>query len=160
MDHEDLQFRIRSMHDYRTDTDEIVRLLERCEASNLQSVVNESSKTEKSKTIFHCEFTDFLWCMEQYPESYCMELVDPKDGRIIFVVTVHVKRVHVGPRLMNMSFSRLARMDPTRRGQHLAMNLLLQSAPIITNLGLDFSQGYTSATNSPSLNLQRTALGS
>lgn len=96
--------------------------------------------------------------MEQYPESYCLQLVDPTDHRIIFAMIVNIKRVHVGPHIMLSSFARLARMDPLRRRQHLTMNFMSKIQPFMESLGLDFGQGYTLASNKPSLHLQHTLL--
>ena len=159
MDDSDLIIRIRSMQDYRQDSTELVDLFQRCEATNKESA-SMTDRQKKSMSLFHCEFTDYLWCMEQYPESYCLELVQSNDNKIIFTTIVNVKRVHLGPHLTVSAFARLARMDPERRRQYLTMNFFLQIEPFMQSLGVDFGLGYTLATNNPSLNLQRALLKS
>jgi hypothetical protein len=98
--------------------------------------------------------------MEQYPESYCAPLVDPIDDRIIFTFVANVKRVHCGEHLMTAIFSRLGRVEPYRRRQHLIINLFSQNEQVFECLGYDYSQGYTLTTNTPSLNLQQMIFGS
>ncbi len=94
-----LAFRLRSMYDYHEDRSALIDLFRRCEATNQASVLMGIGH-EAASAGFHCEFTDYLLCMEQYPESYCVQLVEPTDSRIIFVFVCHLKRVHFGEGIM------------------------------------------------------------
>jgi hypothetical protein len=152
-------FRLRSMYDYGEDRSALFDLFQRCEATNHMPASMSSGHTAPSPD-FHCECTDYFWSMEQYPESYCGQLIDPIDDRIIFTCVGNIKRVHYGEHLMTAIFGRLTRVEPDRRRQHLIINLLPQAAQVSECIGFDFVQEYTLTTNSPSLTLQRTLFGS
>jgi hypothetical protein len=98
--------------------------------------------------------------MEQYLESYCAVLVDPIEDRIVSASVGNLKRVHYGEHIMTAVFGRMLRVEPGRRRQYLAKNLLLNFMQAIQCTGLDFTQGYTLTTNNPSLTLRQTVWGS
>jgi len=143
------------MYDYHEDQSALIDLFRRCETTNQASALMSIGHAAASAG-FHCEFTDYLLCMEQYSESYCVQLVEPTDGRIIFVFVFHLKRVHFGEDIMTLVFGRLLRVDPDYRRQHLVIDLALQKTRAVEHsIGFDFGQGYTQITNIPSLTLQR-----
>jgi hypothetical protein len=98
--------------------------------------------------------------MEQYSESYSTLLIDSINDRIVSAAVGNLKRVHYGEYIMTVMFIRMLRVEPSRQRQHLAKNLLSQVVKVMECLGIDFTQGYTRATNIPSLTLQQTLWGS
>jgi hypothetical protein len=125
-----LVFRLRSMYDYHEDSSALNDLFQRCEAADRMSASMSTGSTALSSG-FHCEFTDYLWCMEQYSESYCGQLVDPLvENRILFICIDNLKRVHYGEHIMTAVFGRLTRVEPSRRRQHLILNLFSTVAKV------------------------------
>ena len=145
------------MHDYHEDRMALIDLFKRCESTNQKSA-SMSNNNSTPPIAFHCEFTDYLWSMEQYPESYCIELVDSTNGRVLFACVYNFKRVHCGEHIMTLAFVRLARVDPDRRRQHLIIDFVPKIVEAFQHKGLDISQGYTLHSNIPSLTLQRDVL--
>jgi hypothetical protein len=147
------------MYDYHEDRSALNDLFQRCETTNQMSASTNTGSIAPSSG-FHCESTDYLRCMEQYSESYCGQLVDPIDNRIVFICVGNLKRVHYGEHIMTAIFGRLTRVEPSRRRQHLIMNLFSTVVQVTEYIGFDISQEYTLTTNIPSLTLQRTLWGS
>ncbi|CAF1401942.1 unnamed protein product [Adineta ricciae] len=97
--------------------------------------------------------------MKQYPESYCFTLMEPTDGRIVAIAAVNLKKVQFGFYLMNVAFARLGRVDPNQRRKYLLTTLFSHMSQWRSVRHIDYSQGYTSVTNLPSLSFQRRSLG-
>ncbi|CAF1483481.1 unnamed protein product [Adineta steineri] len=154
----DLVFRIYSMHNYEQHVTEMNDLFQRCESTNYKSVT--MGDNNKLPIVFHCESIDYLRCMKQYPESYCYTLINPKDGRVVAIVTLHIKFLYFGSSLVTVTFSRLARVDPAQRRQNLSINLMMQVSQTVIDHGSDYITGYTTYTNVPSLGLQQRLYGS
>lgn len=57
------------MYGYHEERDKLIDLFQRCEATNQMS----ASMGSKYTAGFHYEFPDYLWSMEQYLESYCIQ---------------------------------------------------------------------------------------
>lgn len=152
----DLEFRTTSMYNYHADRTALIDLFRRCQSTNRESALMGAGS--QSLTLFHCEFTDYLWCMGQYPESYCHYLVQSPDGQIVAAFVSNLKRVQFGPYVMTAVFNRLTRVDPTRRRDNIAVKLLFVAGEWLQRIGVDYSQGYTLGTNVPSLGLQQKLL--
>ncbi|CAF0767553.1 unnamed protein product [Adineta steineri] len=154
----DLMFRLYSMHNYEQDITGMNDLFQRCKSTDYESVMMGDSN--KSPILFHCESIDHLHCMKQYPESYCGTLVNTKDGRVVAFTAGHIKFVYFGSSLMTVIFIRLVRVDPTQRRQNLLINLTKQGNKTGVENIPDYTIGYTTDTNVPSLNMQQRLFGS
>lgn len=143
--------------DYNDRRDQLFDLFQRCETTN-QSSATMNLQNRSAPVIFHCEFTDYLWCMKQYSKSYCFLLQDAKTQRVVGACVFNLKDVHIGGKVIKISFGRLARIDPERRRQYLILKLFTHVQKLLDSLHIDFTQGYTLFTNTPSLTLQRTYL--
>ena len=110
--HCELVFRTYSMYDHRDIHTSLVDLCRKCEETNQASA--KGSQDSRSLAPFHCEFTDYLRCMEQYPESYCHTLVESTSNRVVAALLTNLKRLHFGSYVMMGGFGRLVRVDPTQ----------------------------------------------
>lgn len=97
--------------------------------------------------------------MEQYNQSYCLQMRERQSEHIVAAAVANLKEVHFGGKTMKLSFSRLARADPDQRRQGLSLMLRSEGRKIWLTKEIDFTQGYTLLTNIPSLTLQRTYTG-
>ncbi|CAF2898517.1 unnamed protein product [Rotaria sp. Silwood2] len=149
VDNSELICRIRSMYDYNDDRKAIVDLLHRCESTNEASAFKSNSGG--SSVLFHCEFPDYLRCMERYPESYCLQMIDSKDNRVVLVYVMNCKRVHFGPYIMSTVFGRLGRVDPNRQRQLVGMSAYPHVAQFVRQGGFDYGQNHTMVTNVASI---------
>jgi hypothetical protein len=149
-----LVFRLRSMHDYHEDRSAIIDLYQSSEAKNRMPALMSTNSTVPSSG-FHCEPTDYLWCMEQYSESYCGLFVDPIEDRIVAACMFNFKQVHYGEHILTAIYIRMLRVEPSRQRQHLGRNLLLQFLQAMKGVAYDCTQEYTRITNIPSLTLQQ-----
>jgi hypothetical protein len=151
----DLVFRYRSSNDCHEDSTELINLFRRCETTK-QASPSMSTTGGPGIALFHCEFTDYLANMEQYLESYCFEMVQPTDGRILAAYITNLKELYFGEHLMTAGFSRLVRVDPSRRRHKLAQNLMKLGNQVLQLKGFDIELSSTLTTNSRSLNMQRS----
>ena len=128
----DLEFRTTSMYNYHEDRTALINLFRRCHSTNRESALMGAGG--QSASLFHYEFTDYLWCMGQYSESYCHYLVQSTDGQIVAAFISNLKRVHFGPHVMTAVFNRLTRVDPTRRRDNVAVKLLTTDAKVLAQM--------------------------
>lgn len=144
-------FHTYSMYDYHNVRYSLVDLCRKCETTNRTSATRNNGN--QPVTSFHCEFTDYLRCMEQYSESYCHTVAESRNDSIAAALIVNLKRLHVGSYTITGSFFRLMRVDPHQRRKKVGTYLLGMAIEHSQQNGADYHIGYALSTNVGSMGL-------
>ena len=152
----DLAFYTHSMYHYHEIKTAVIDLCRRCEDTNRTSATIGAGS--QSLMHFHCEFTDYLRVMEQYPESYCHSLVESNGNKVVAVYITNLKQLYFGPYVITALFARLFRVDPNHRRKNLGTYLVSSAFKQLAPLEVDCILGYTLTTNIPSLAFQHRTL--
>jgi GNAT superfamily N-acetyltransferase len=141
----ELVFRTYSMSDYHEIQTALIDLCRRCENTNQVSVMG--SVDSQSLVLFHCEFADYLRCMEQYSESYYHTLVESTNNRVVAAFLTNFKRLHFSSYVMTGGFARLIRVDPSQRRKNVGIHVMQAAVEQVRRRGMDYCLGYTLASS-------------